>query len=334
MFLDTYDVLQYARPGAIFLLNSPHNKDEVWSQFPREVQDEILAKTLEVYTIDARKVAVATGMGSRINTIMQTCFFALSGVLPKDEAIGHIKKAIQKTYGRKSEKIVAKNFEAVDQALAHLEKVTIPATATSTRILPPIVPGNAPDFVQRVTAMMLANKGDLLPVSAFPVDGTWPTATAQYERRNIAAEIPVWHADLCIQCNKCAMVCPHAAIRAKTTETANLADAPASLKHVPYKGGEFKGAEYMIQVAPEDCTGCTLCVKVCPGKDKKDPSRLALTMADKTPDLLDGEIANWDFFRALPEVDRTKLPKPTIQARRGQQFAISATGQTVLLGGK
>ncbi|HLO75704.1 MAG TPA: pyruvate:ferredoxin (flavodoxin) oxidoreductase, partial [Magnetospirillum sp.] len=309
VFLDKYDVLEHAAHGAKFLLNSPYSKDELWDHLPREVQQVIIDKQIEVYTIDARSVALAAGMGQRINTIMQTCFFALSGVLPKDEAIKHIKKAIEKTYGRKSEKLVAKNFAAVDQALEHLERVTVPATVTATRTRPALVPAEAPDFVQRVTAMMLANKGDLLPVSAFPPDGTWPTGTASFERRNIAAEIPVWDTGVCIQCNKCTLVCPHAAIRAKVADPANMDKAPASLKHVPYKGGEFKGAEYLLQVAPEDCTGCTLCVKVCPGKDKKDPSRVALRMADKQ-DILAGEKDNWAFFHALPEADRTVLTQP------------------------
>ncbi|MBC7905152.1 MAG: pyruvate:ferredoxin (flavodoxin) oxidoreductase, partial [Rhodospirillaceae bacterium] len=278
VFLDKYDVLEHAAPGAKFLLNSPYTKDELWEQLPREVQQEILNKDIQVYTIDARKVAQAAGMGQRINTIMQTCFFALSEVLPKDEAIKHIKKAIEKTYGRKSDKLVAKNFEAVDMALAHLEQVDVPGKVTATRTRPSMVPQHAPEFVQRVTATMLAGKGDLLPVSAFPPDGIWPVGTAQYERRNIAAELPVWDASICIQCNKCAMVCPHAAIRAKVAEPALLEKAPGALKHVPYKGGEFKGAEYLLQVAPEDCTGCSLCVKVCPAKDKKDPTRFALHM--------------------------------------------------------
>ena len=312
VFLDRYDVLAHAAPGATVLLNAPYSKDELWDYLPREVQQEIIDRKVELYTIDARKVAQAAGMGQRINTIMQTCFFALSGVLPRDEAIAHIKKAIRKTYGRKSETLVEKNFEAVDMALAHLEKVTIPADATSSRTRPPIVPQDAPEFVQRVTAMMLANKGDLLPVSAFPPDGVWPTGTARYERRNIAAEVPVWEESLCIQCNKCAMVCPHAAIRAKIAEPAALGNAPPSLKHMPYKGVEFKGAEYLLQVAPEDCTGCTLCVKVCPGKDKADPTRLALRMADKLPILAD-EKDNWSFFVDLPEADRTKLAKPSVK---------------------
>jgi pyruvate-ferredoxin/flavodoxin oxidoreductase len=312
VFLDKYDVLKYAAPGATFLLNSPYPANEVWDHLPREVQEEMIAKQVKVYVIDARKVALAAGMGNRINTIMQTCFFALSGVLPKDVAISHIKKAIEKTYGRKSEKIVAKNFEAVDMTLAHLELMTVPAAATSNRFRPATVPAEAPDFVQRVSAMMLANRGDELPVSAFPPDGTWPMGTAQFERRNIASDIPVWEPDLCIQCNKCALVCPHAAIRTKVAEPADMLGAPASLKHQPYKGAEFKGSEYMVQVAPEDCTGCQLCVKVCPGKDKKDPTRFSLRMEDKTP-ILDAEVDNWAFFRALPEADRTKLTKPTVK---------------------
>jgi pyruvate-ferredoxin/flavodoxin oxidoreductase len=312
VFLDRYDVLAHAAPGATFLLNAPYSKDELWDFLPREVQQEIIDKNIQVYTIDARKVAQAADMGQRINTIMQTCFFALSGVLPRDEAIAHIKKAIKKTYGRKSDTLVEKNFQAVDMTLAHLEKVEIPADATSDRTRPPIVPQDAPEFVQRVTAMMLANKGDMLPVSAFPPDGVWPTGTARYERRNIAAELPVWEESLCIQCNKCALVCPHSAIRAKVAEPASMESAPTTLKHMPYKGAEFKGAEYLLQVAPEDCTGCSLCVKVCPGKDKADPSRLALRMEDKQPILAD-EKDNWSFFLDLPEADRTKLAKPTVK---------------------
>ncbi|MEW5726780.1 MAG: 2-oxoacid:acceptor oxidoreductase family protein, partial [Pseudomonadota bacterium] len=311
-----------------FLLNAPYPAAEVWGHLPREVQQEIIARKLKVFVIDAHKVAVAAGMGQRINTIMQTCFFALSGVLPRDEAIAHIKDAIEKTYGRKSPAIVQKNFEAVDMALAHLEEVAVPAEATSTRCAPPIVPAHAPDFVQRVTAFMLANKGDLLPVSAFPPDGTWPTGTARFERRNIAAELPVWEQDLCIQCNKCAMVCPHGAIRAKLAEPELVAGAPDTFKQMPYKGTEMKGATYLLQVAPEDCTGCTLCVKVCPGKDKKDPSRLALRMEDKLP-MLEAEKANWDFFLSLPEIDRTKLTKPTVKTAQFLQPLFEFSGACV-----
>ncbi len=312
VFFDKVDVVKYAAPGATLLLNAPYSPHEVWDSLPHEVQQEIIDKHLTLWTIDARKVALAAGMGNRINTIMQTCFFALSGVLPKDEAIAHIKKAIKKTYGRKSEKMVTKNFAAVDMALEHLSEVAVPHRITSTRGRPPIVSDDSPDFVKRVTAMMLANRGDMLPVSCFPVDGVWPTGTARFERRNIAAEIPVWDQGPCIQCNKCAMVCPHAAIRAKVADPAAVEAAPESFKRMPYKGGEFKGSEYIIQVAPEDCTGCMLCVKVCPGKDKKDPSRLALRMAEKSP-ILEAEKANWAFFRDLPEADRGKLGQPTVK---------------------
>ncbi|MBV8648236.1 pyruvate:ferredoxin (flavodoxin) oxidoreductase [Paludibacterium sp.] len=306
VFLDRYDVLQYAAPGATLLLNAPHPADQLWDHLPRSVQQQILDKNLQVYTIDARAVAQATGMGARINTIMQTCFFALSAVLPREEAIAQIKRAIEKTYSRKGRPVVEKNFAAVDQTLAGLQPVVIGARADAQRDLPPIVPADAPNFVQRVTAMMLAGKGDMLPVSAFPVDGTWPVGTAKYEKRNIADEIPVWEPSLCIQCNKCAMVCPHAAIRVKGVASDALDGAPATLKSMPYKGAEAKGGAYLLQVAPEDCTGCTLCMKVCPGKDKANPERLALAMAPKAP-IAAGERDNFDFFLGLPEFDRADI---------------------------
>ena len=306
VFLDKYDVLDYAAPGATFLLNAPFAADALWDQLPKSVQQQIIDKGLKVYTIDARKVAQAAGMGQRINTIMQTCFFALSNILPKDEAIEKIKKAIEKTYGRKSKKIVEKNFEVVDASLAHLQQMTVPAAVTSTFDIPPIVPKDAPDFVQRVTAMMLANKGDLLPVSAFPVDGTWPVGTARFEKRNIADEIPVWEKDLCIQCNKCVMVCPHAAIRAKAVQPEQLVNAPAALQTMPYKGPEVKGGTYILQVAPEDCTGCTLCVHVCPGKAKDDPNHLALRMEAKAKHM-EAEKENFAYFLDLPDLDRADL---------------------------
>ncbi|TDR81983.1 pyruvate:ferredoxin (flavodoxin) oxidoreductase [Paludibacterium purpuratum] len=306
VFFDRYDVLQYAAPGATLLLNTPYPADQLWDQLPRSVQQEILDKQLKVYTIDARAVAQATGMGARINTIMQTCFFALSAVLPREEAIAQIKKAIEKTYSRKGRAVVEKNFAAVDQTLAGLHPVPVGAQADARRVPPPIVPVDAPDFVQRVTAMMLAGKGDLLPVSAFPVDGTWPVGTSKYEKRNIADEIPAWEPSLCIQCNKCAMVCPHSAIRIKGVAPDALADAPATLKSMPYKGAEAKGGAYLLQVAPEDCTGCTLCVKVCPGKDKANPERLALAMAPKAP-LLADERDNFAFFLEKPEFERADI---------------------------
>ncbi len=315
VFIEKYDMLEYAQPGATFLVNSPFGADEIWDRFPREVQQSILDKKIKVYCIDATQVARDTGMGRRTNTIMQTCFFAISGILPREEAIDKIKGAIQKTYGMKGDEIVRLNFEAVDSTLANLHEVAIPDAVTSTFGRPPLVSDNAPDLVRRVTALMMAGKGDLLPVSAFPVDGTWPTATTQWEKRNIAIEIPVWDEDLCIQCNKCALVCPHAAIRAKVYEPALLAGAPETFKSVDYKAKDFAGSKYTIQVAPEDCTGCTLCVQVCPAKDKSNPKHKALDMAPQMP-LREPERANYDFFLALPEVDRSKVKVDV----KGSQF--------------
>jgi pyruvate-ferredoxin/flavodoxin oxidoreductase len=307
VFLEKYDMLDYAAPGAVFLLNSPFGPAEVWDELPREVQDQIVEKRLKFYVIDAYAVAKDTGMGSRINTIMQTCFFAISGVLPRDEAITQIKKAIEKTYGKRGAEVVRKNFEAVDATLAHLHEVAVPTAATATRMRPPIVADAAPDFVKRVSAVMMAGKGDLLPVSAFPVDGTWPMGTTQWEKRNIALDIPVWDEKICIQCNKCALVCPHAAIRAKVYPSDVLAGAPATFKAVDFKGKEFgEGTKYTIQVAPEDCTGCTLCVQVCPAKDKSNPKHKSLDMVPQAP-LREPERANYDFFLGLPEADRTRV---------------------------
>ncbi|MBI3784332.1 MAG: pyruvate:ferredoxin (flavodoxin) oxidoreductase [Deltaproteobacteria bacterium] len=305
-FLERYDVLEYAAPGAVFLLNSAYGPDDVWENLIRETQQAIIEKQLRFYVIDAYKVAKDTGMGRRINTVMQTCFFAVSGVLPHDEAIAHIKRTIRKTYEKKGDAIVQKNFAAVDQTLAHLFEVTVPTDVTSTRTMPPIVSAQAPDFVQKVTALMLANKGDLLPVSAFPVDGTWQLGTAKWEKRNIALEIPVWDASICIQCNKCALNCPHSAIRAKVYAPDNLSDAPPTFKAMDYKGAEFKGAKYTIQVAPEDCTGCQLCTMVCPAKDKANPKHKAIDMQPQAP-LREHEAANFSFFLGLPEVDRSTL---------------------------
>ncbi|HMM36901.1 MAG TPA: 2-oxoacid:acceptor oxidoreductase family protein, partial [Thermoanaerobaculia bacterium] len=305
-FLEKYDVLEYAAPGAVFLLNSPYGPDEVWDELPVEVQAQILEKKLRFFVIDGYEVGAKTGMGRRINTVMQTCFFAISGVLPREEAIAQIKKSIEKTYGKKGAELVRMNFEAVDQTLENLFEVKVPSAATSKLKRPPIVPQEAPDFVQKITAIMLANKGDLLPVSAFPVDGTFATATARWEKRNIALEIPVWDEKLCIQCNKCAMVCPHAAIRAKVFDPAVLEKAPGTYKSVDYRAPEFKGMKYTIQVAPEDCTGCTLCAVVCPAKDKGNPRHKALDMTPQAP-LREAERENFSFFLSLPEPDRTKL---------------------------
>ena len=314
-FLDQLDMLDELQPGGTFLLNSPYGPEEVWDHLPREVQTALLEKEAKFYVIDAVKVAREAGMGGRINTVMQTCFFAISGVLERDEAIAKIKEAIEKTYGKKGQKVVDMNFAAVDSSLANMHEVILPGEVTSTRTKPATVADEAPDFVKQVSAMMLAGKGDMLPVSAFTPDGTWPTGTARWEKRNIAQEIPVWTEELCIQCNKCAFVCPHAAIRAKVFDPENLDGAPATFKSMDYKAKDFAGAKYTIQVAPEDCTGCNLCVEVCPGKDRNNPERKALTMHEQMP-LRDTEKANWDFFLGLPNPDRTRI-KTNV---KGSQF--------------
>ncbi len=305
-FLDKYDMLELAEPGAVFLLNAPYAAEDVWSHLSRDVQAQIVEKQLKMYVIDGYTVAREVGMGNRINTIMQTCFFAISGVLPRAEAINKIKEAIAKTYGKRGDAIVQANYAAVDGTLANLHEVTVPPFVTATRRMPPVVSDDAPDFVKRVTAVMLANKGDLLPVSAFPVDGTWPMGTTRWEKRNIATEIPAWDDALCIQCNKCAMVCPHAAIRAKVYPADQLSGAPATFKSIAFKGNEFPGQKYTIQVAPEDCTGCSLCVAVCPAKDKSNPKHKAIDMVEQRP-LRDAERENFAFFLNLPEVDRTAV---------------------------
>jgi pyruvate-ferredoxin/flavodoxin oxidoreductase len=312
VFLDRYDVLEYAREGATFLLNAPYGPDEIWDKLPAEVQEGIIDKKLKFYVIDAYEVAKQTGMGSRVNTIMQTCFFAISGVLPRDEAIAKIKETIQKTYGKKGEEVVRRNFVAVDSALEHLHEVKVPGKETAKYKRPPIVSEEAPDFVQRVTAVMLANKGDLLPVSAFPVDGTYETATTQWEKRNVGLEIPIWDPDLCIQCNKCAIVCPHASIRSKVFDGAHLDGAPESFRATDYKTKEFKGMKFTIQVAPEDCTGCKLCVSVCPAKDKSNPKHKAINMEPQIP-IRERERANYQFFLDIPDPDRATIEKINVK---------------------
>jgi pyruvate-ferredoxin/flavodoxin oxidoreductase len=305
-FLERTDVLERAAPGAVFLLNAPHASGDVWDRLPREVQETIVARGLRLFVIDANTVAREAGMAGRINTVMQTCFFALSGVLPREEAVARIKEAIEKSYGKRGGEVVRRNFAAVDAALAHLHEVPVPAEATAARRRPPAVSGTAPDFVQRVTAVIMAGNGDLLPVSAFPVDGTWPVGTAQWEKRNLAGEIPAWDPKVCIQCNQCALVCPHAAIRAKVYPSDLLAGAPAAFLSDDFKSNEMKGWKYTIQVAPEDCTGCTLCVQVCPAKDKTNPRHKAIDMAPQRP-RREVERENYAFFLGLPEADRTQM---------------------------
>jgi pyruvate-ferredoxin/flavodoxin oxidoreductase len=324
-FVDKVDVLERAAPGAVFLLNSPYGPAEVWDHLPREVQEVILARKLRFYVIDAYKVAKDAGMGGRINTVMQVCFFALSGVLPREEAIGKIKGAIEKTYGKRGEVVVQRNFAAVDETLAHLYEVETKASVSATRGRPPLVADAAPDFVKRVTAMMMAGKGDLLPVSAFPVDGVWPMGTTQWEKRNLAIEIPVWDSRVCIQCNQCALVCPHAAIRAKLYAPGALEGAPATFKADDFKSKEMPGLKYTIQVAPEDCTGCGLCVRVCPAKDKTNPRHKAIDMAPQRP-IREAERENYTFFLGLPEADRAALGKVDLKTSQFLQPLFEYSG--------
>ncbi len=307
--LEKMNVLQAAVPGATFLLNSPYPPDEVWDHLPREVQQQIIDKRLKFWVIDGYQVAKATGMGVRINTIMQTCFFAISGILPKDEAITRIKEAIRKTYGKRGEAVVQKNFAAVDAALDHLHEVKVPDRVTSQISMPPPVSPQAPEFVRHVAGMIIAGRGDEIPVSAMPKDGTFPTGTAAWEKRNIALEVPVWDENLCIQCGKCVLVCPHAVIRSKVYDPSVLNGAPPTFKSAPARWREFKDKMYTLQVAVEDCTGCAVCVEICPVKDKTDVKRRAINMAPQIP-LREPERANWDFFLGIPEMDR-KILKPT-----------------------
>jgi pyruvate-ferredoxin/flavodoxin oxidoreductase len=305
-FLERFDVLKAAEPGATFLLNSTFGPDEVWNHLPRLVQSQIIDKKLKFYVIDGYEVARETGMGGRVNTIMQTCFFAISGVLPRAEAIEAIKHSIEKTYGKRGETVVKKNFAAVDAALDHLHEVKVPGKITAVFDIRPAVPAAAPDFVQKVTARIIAGEGDDLPVSALPIDGTFPTATAQWEKRNIALEIPAWDEELCIQCGKCVLVCPHSVIRAKVYDDSYLGNAPSTFKAVAARWKDMKDRKYTLQVAPEDCTGCTLCVQVCPAKSKSEVKHRAINMVAQPP-LREAEAANWDFFLTIPDTDRKIL---------------------------
>ena len=307
-FLERYEMLHLAAPGATFLVNSPFKGDDLWPHLSTEVQQVIIDKKLNVHTIDALEVAKEAGLGVRINTVMQTCFFALSDVIPPADAIAYIKDSIEKSYGKRGPVVVQQNMAAVDAAIANLEKMNYPEQATASRHRQPVVTGEAPEFVREVTASMLDHRGYGLPVSAFPPDGTWPTGTTQWEKRGLAAEIPVWETDVCIQCNWCALVCPHAAIRTKVYDKEHLAEAPVGVKHATYKGAGFKGESYTVQVAPDDCTGCHLCVTVCPAKDKSNPRRKALNMGDRLP-ALDRDRQAYRFFLELPEVDRERIQR-------------------------
>jgi len=305
-FLERMDVVEAAQPGATFLLNAPFGPEEIWNHVPRSLQQAIIKKGLKFYVIDAYKVAREAGMGSRINTIMQTCFFAISGVLPREEAIQAIKEAIRETYGKRGDAVVQKNFAAVDQALAHLHEVKVPGQVTAGFDIMAPVPERAPEFVQNVLGAMIAGKGDSLPVSAMPIDGTFPTGTAYWEKRNIAQEIPVWDEELCIQCGKCVLVCPHAVIRAKIYDSSLLGSAPATFKSTKPRWREFESLRYTLQVSPEDCTSCRLCVEICPAKSKSEAKHKAINMQAQ-PALREPESANWEFFIGLPDPDRNRL---------------------------
>ncbi|MDX1641396.1 MAG: pyruvate:ferredoxin (flavodoxin) oxidoreductase, partial [Balneolaceae bacterium] len=316
-FLSKLDILKHAKKGATFLLNAPYEKDEVWNHLPDEVQQQIIDKELKFYSIDAYKVARETGMGTRINTVMQTCFFAISGILPTEKAILLIKDAIKKAYGNKGEKILQSNYAAVDNSLENLFEIEIPEQVTSDIEMTPAVPEEAPEYVQKVIAEIIAGNGDDLPSSAFEPDGTFPTGTTKWEKRNIALDIPVLEPDICIQCGKCMLVCPHAVIRMKAYDGELLEAAPETFKYMDARGREWPdNTKISIQVSPEDCTGCELCVEVCPAKDRKQVGRKALNMAPIEP-LIEQEKENWDFFLTLPEYDRSQLKTETV---KGAQF--------------
>jgi len=311
-----HEVLERAAPGATVLLNTPHPADGVWDSLPREAQEQILAKQITLYAIDAGKVAREAGLGKRVNTVLQTCFFAISGVMPRDEAIKSIKERIAKTYGRRGPEVVARNEAAVDASLAGLHQVEIPGRVTVGRGMPPVVPADAPEFVRTVTAQMMDGRGDDLPVSALPADGTYPTGTAAYEKRNISDEVAAWDPDLCIQCGNCTFVCPHSVIRSKFYDAGQLAGAPEGFQAMQLDAVGLPGSRYTLQVYAEDCTGCGLCVEACPASAPGDPARKAINLAAREP-LVDGARRNIAFFETIPVNDRSRVDFGTV---RGTQF--------------
>ncbi|PKL82840.1 MAG: pyruvate:ferredoxin (flavodoxin) oxidoreductase [Ignavibacteriae bacterium HGW-Ignavibacteriae-3] len=324
--LEKFDVLGNIEEGGTFLLNSPFSTDDTWNQLPLRVQKQIIAKKLNFYVIDGYTVAHNTGMGSRVNTIMQTCFFAISNILPREEAIEQIKQSIKKTYGAKGEEIVKKNFNAVDQTLANMFKIEVPSEATSTIAIPAIVSDKAPDFVRNTLGRMMEGKGDEVKVSEMPIDGTFPSSTTKWEKRNIALEVPAWDPEWCIQCGKCAMVCPHAAIRIKVYDKKFVDGKPETFKYMDCKGKEFpEGYVYTIQTAVEDCTGCEMCVEVCPAKNKKETKLKALNMIPQIP-IREQERTNFDYFLELPELDRRLINTSVIKAQQLQEPLFEFSG--------
>ena len=327
IFLERYDMLSALVPGGVFLLNSPFNKDEVWDHLPREVQTQLIAKKARFFIIDAYQVARDTGMGSRMNTILQTCFFAISKVLPRDEAIEAIRQSIHDTYGKKGDEVVRQNLRAVDETLSHMFEVSVPEKVTSQIEMPPAFAAGAPKFEREVLGVIYAGHGDEIPVSAFPVDGTFPTGTAKWEKRNIALEIPEWDTKICIQCGKCAMVCPHAVLRIKVYDSKHLEGAPATFKstEVRDKDKDWLGKKYSLQVAPEDCTGCGICVDICPVKNKSETRLKAINMVAQPP-LRQSERENWEFFLKIPELDRRKIKVTTIRQQQVQEPLFEFSG--------
>ncbi len=324
-FIEKCDMLKYVVPGGIFLLNSPYGPEEVWDHLPRPVQEQIVEKKVKLYVIDAYRIARESGMGGRINTVMQVGFFAVSGILPRDEAIEAIKKSIRDTYGKKGEEIVKMNFAAVDSTVENLFEVKIPKKADGKIEMPPAVPEEAPEFVQKVTARIISGLGDEIPVSLFPNDGTFPTGTAMWEKRNIAQEIPVLDMPVCIQCGKCAMVCPHSVIRIKVYDEKYLENAPETFLSCDARDREWKGLKYTIQVAPEDCTGCAICVDICPAKNKSETRLKAINMAPQPP-LRRQEKENWEYFLTLPEADRRDLKVGVIRQQQLQEPLFEFSG--------
>ncbi len=325
LFLERFDVTEKLLPGGVLLLNSPVGLDEVWSTLPEETQRNLIAKRARLFVIDAGRVARECGMGGRINTVMQTCFFSVSGVLPREEALAAIKNSIRKTYGKKGEEIVQMNLAAVDNTLEHLHELKLPDRVGSRTKVREAVAAAAPQFVRAVLGEIIAGRGDRLPVSALPCDGTFPTSTARWEKRSLATEIPVWDPDVCIQCGKCVFVCPHAVIRGKVYEPSQLAGAPAMFKSRDARHPDWKGSKYTLQVAPEDCTGCGICVDVCPARNKSEARLKAINMRPQAP-LCEAERTNWEFFLSLPDLDRRAVAATSVRAMQALEPLFEFSG--------
>ena len=311
-FIDKYQIVDKLKDDGIFLLNTPYSKDEIWHRLPKEVQVQLIQKRAHFYIINAAKIARECNLGARINTVMQAAFFHLSDIFKNDFSITQLKEVIAKSYSSKGQELVENNWKALDLAITSLEQIPLSCVDQSSPSMPPIVPNNAPDFVKTVTATMLAGLGDSLPVSAFPPDGTWPTGTTKWEKRNIAEEIPIWKSELCTQCNHCAVACPHAAIRAKVVEPDAMLNAPDTLESLEVKARDMKGQRYVLQVAPEDCTGCNLCVEVCPSRDRNNFDIKAINMQPRI-DNLDTQRVNYEFFSQLPDRDIKSLERIDIR---------------------